>query len=234
MDSTLPSLAVALAEAARVIDDSSSVDDTLAAIAGAAAHSVPDIDHVGISIVHDSGEIETRAATGQLVWDLDGLQYELHEGPCVSALRQQSVVWVDDISSDGRWPRYTPAAVAAGLRAQLAVRLYYVDATLGTLNMYATRARVIDPDALEVAELFATHAALALGRARREEQLHEALHTRKVIGQAIGLVMERYGVDEDRAFGFLVRASSTGNVKLRDVAREVVDRANAGLDRARS
>jgi GAF domain-containing protein len=232
VDKTRPSLAVALAEAARMIDGSSSVEDTLAAIAAAAAVSVPDIDQVGISVIHRNGEIETRAATGRLVWDLDGLQYELGEGPCVSAMRDHPVVVVDDIRHDHRWPRYTPPAVAAGLRAQMAVRLYHEDHTIGALNMYATESTSIHPDALEAAELFAAHAALALGRARREAQLHEALDSRKVIGQAIGLVMERYAVDEDRAFGFLVRASSTGNVKLRDVAREVVDRANEVRARA--
>ncbi|WP_457206134.1 GAF and ANTAR domain-containing protein [Nocardioides sp. P5_C9_2] len=232
MDTTRPSLAVALAEAARMIDGSSSVEDTLAAIAAAAAVSVPDIDQVGISVIHRNGEIETRAATGRLVWDLDGLQYELREGPCVDAMRESPVVVVDDIRHDQRWPHYTPPAVAAGLRAQMAVRLYHEEETIGALNMYSTDSTVINPDALEAAELFAAHAALALGRARREAQLHEALDSRKVIGQAIGLVMERYAIDEDRAFGFLVRASSTGNVKLRDVAREVVDRANQVSARA--
>lgn len=234
MDTTRPSLAVALAEAARMIDGSSSVEETLAAIAAAAAVSVPDIDQVGISVIHRSGEIETRAATGQLVWDLDGLQYELGEGPCVSAMLDQPVVVVDDLRHEQRWPRFTPRAVASGLQAQLAVRLFHEDSTLGALNMYATQATTIHREALEAAELFAAHAALALGRARREEQLHEALQTRKVIGQAIGVLMERYGIDEDRAFDFLVRASSTSNVKLRDVAREVVDRTNEGRQGAPS
>jgi AmiR/NasT family two-component response regulator len=74
--------------------------------------------------------------------------------------------------------------------------------------------------------LFAVHAALALGRARRESQLSEALATRKVIGQAIGLLMARYRINEERAFQFLVRASSTSNTKLRDIAREVVREAD--------
>ena len=84
----------------------------------------------------------------------------------------------------------------------------------------------MEPDAVRVAELFASHAAIALGRARREEQLNDALVTRKVIGQAIGLTMEHYQITEDRAFLFLVRASQTSNVKLRDVAQNVVDMAN--------
>ena len=92
--------------------------------------------------------------------------------------------------------------------------------------MYSTSGDQVDPDVQHLAELFATHAALALGRARQDEDLQTALGTRKVIGQALGIVMERYQLDEDRAFQFLVRVSSQGNVKLRDIAQEIVDRAN--------
>ena len=78
-----------------------------------------------------------------------------------------------------------------------------------------------------MAWLFAMHAALAMGRRRQIEQLNEALHTRKVIGQAIGIVMERYELDEDRALQFLVRVSRTGNIKLRTVAQEIVGKPTA-------
>jgi AmiR/NasT family two-component response regulator len=77
-----------------------------------------------------------------------------------------------------------------------------------------------------MADLFATHAAIALGHAEERENLNQALQSRKVIGQAIGILMERYQLTEDRAFSFLVRASSHGNIKLRDVAAELVDEAN--------
>ena len=77
-------------------------------------------------------------------------------------------------------------------------------------------------DAEDIASLFATHAAIALGHARDYDNLQTALATRKIIGQAIGILMERYDLDEDRAFAFLRRASSHSNVKLRDVAQELV------------
>ena len=97
--------------------------------------------------------------------------------------------------------------------AQLALQLYNDEGTIGGLNLYSTRSPTVEPDAVRVAELFASHAAIALGRARREEQLNDALVMRKVIGQAIGLTMEHYQITEDRAFLFLVRASQTSNVK---------------------
>jgi GAF domain-containing protein len=119
-----------------------------------------------------------------------------------------------------------PLAVAAGLRAQMGLRLFTERETLGSLNLYSTTSDTIDTDAVHLAELFAAHASLALGHARREEQLSAALLTRKVIGQAIGILMERHVLDEDRAFAYLTRVSSRCNIKLRDVAKEIVDQRN--------
>jgi AmiR/NasT family two-component response regulator len=91
--------------------------------------------------------------------------------------------------------------------------------------MYSTESADIDPDAVHVAEMFATHAALALGRSRRESNLNEAIATRQQIGMAVGLTMARFGIDEERAFAFLVRASNASEMKLRDLAREVIETA---------
>ena len=219
-------IAEALAEAARDINKPQTLDETLEAIVRAAQRSVPGFDHVGISITHRDGKIETLAATDPIVLRLDELQYELGEGPCLDAIREAPVVIVEHAEHDQRWPRYMPRAAPIGLRAQLALQLYNDEGSIGGLNLYSTRSPTVEPDAVRVAELFASHAAIALGRARREEQLNDALVTRKVIGQAIGLTMEHYQIPEDRAFLFLVRASQTSNVKLRDVAQNVVDMAN--------
>jgi len=223
-----PDLASALARAARTIDRKQSLDEALDAIVRTARTSIPGFDHVGISIIDRHDRIQTKAATDALVWELDRLQYDLGEGPCVSAMREVPVVAVPHAGRDQRWPRYMPEAVRAGLRSQLAVRLFLDDeGTMGGLNLYSTTSDTLDPDAESFADLFATHASIALGRAREIANLNDALNSRKVIGQAIGVVMERYGLDEDRAFAYLVRASSHANVKLRDIAQDLVDRANA-------
>jgi GAF domain-containing protein len=119
-----------------------------------------------------------------------------------------------------------PQAAQRGLRAQLAVGLYSDEETLGGLNLYSTESDTVDDDAVPIAELFASHAAIALGRSRHEGQLNDAIASRKVIGQAIGILMERYQIDEDRAFQFLIRASQTGNLKLKAVAEELVTTTN--------
>jgi GAF domain-containing protein len=223
-----PDIGQAIAAAARTINHPKSLDETLQTIAEVARDSVPGFDQVGISTLHKNGKVETRAFTGDLVLRLDEIQYSLSEGPCVDTLRDSDVVTAPKIRHDQRWPRYVPEAVALGVQSQLAVKLYLDDeGTLGGINFYSTISEEVDPDAEALADLFAAHSAIALGHARERESLNEALHSRKVIGQAIGILMERYEMNEDRAFAFLVRASSQGNIKLRDIAQELVDQRNS-------
>lgn len=220
-------LASAISSAARSINQAHSLDETLQRIVDVARESVPGFDAVGISTIDHRGNVLTRAKAGDLVDTLDALQYGLGEGPCVDTLRGARLVVAPHIGRDGRWPRYAPQAVQEGLRSQLAVRLYLDDeGTVGGINFYSTVSDEVDQEAESIADLFADHAAIALHNADERENLNQALHSRKVIGQALGIVMERYGLDEDRAFAFLVRASSTGNVKVRDIAQELVDQAN--------
>ena len=133
---------------------------------------------------------------------------------------------VENARHDQRWPNYMPLAAQKGLRAQLALKLHNDEQTLGSLNLYSTGSNTVARDAVQIAELFTSHAAIALGRSKHESQLNEAIASRKGIGQAIGILMERYQIDEDRAFQFLIRASQTGNIKLRTVAENLVTTTN--------
>ena len=219
-------LAEALAQAAREINQPQDVATVLEAIVHLTAQTVPGFEHVGVSVAHRDGTIETKASTDQLVRELDTLQYELGEGPCVYAIREEPVTAIDQVGHDERWPRYGPEAARRGVRSQMGVRLYVDEQTLGGLNLYSTSTGHIDPEQQEWIEPFAAHAALALGHASQREHLNTALDTRKLIGQAIGIVMERYQLNEDRAFKYLMRVSQHGNVKLRDVAAELVAQSN--------
>ena len=127
--------------------------------------------------------------------------------------------------------RRSVAAVRApgpgsGRRSQTAVKLHLDEYALGGINFYSTICDDVSLDAQALVRLFASHAAIALGHAHERETLNEALQTRKVIGEAIGILMERHTMNEDRAFAFLVRASSHTNIKLRDIAQELVDERN--------
>jgi GAF domain-containing protein len=220
-------IADVLAQVAQEINSPESLAATLQSIVHTAQRSLPGIDHVGVSVAQRGGRVETKAATGDLVLELDELQYSLNEGPCLYAISAATVVRVENAAHDDRWPRYLPAAVRLGLRSQLGLQLGLDGKTLGGLNMYSTSVDTLDDETLHMAELFAVHAALAMGRARTEEQLRAGMSTRTLIGQALGLLMERYGIDEDAAFAFLSRASSVNNTKLRGVAAEIVADANA-------
>lgn len=215
-------LARVLAEAAEQINAPRSLEQTLGAIVQAALSSVPGFDHVGISVSHHGGQIETLAATDTFVEKIDAIQYDLREGPCVTALRQDRLVMVAGDETDRRWPRFLPQARDVGLRSQMAIRLFHQRHSVGALNFYSTCQDTIDPQAPMSAELFATHASLALGHAREVDGLNTAMETRSLIGQAMGILMERYRISSENAFHFLTRTSQETNTKLRDVAAELV------------
>jgi GAF domain-containing protein len=213
----------ALAEAARTINQPQSMDETLDAIAHTARQNIPGFDEVGISLMHSNGKVETKAATGDLVWKLDALQYDLGEGPCVSSLHEEPVIVVDHIRHSQRWPEYVPQGVKLGLKSQMALRLYVDDhGTIGGINLYSTSSEEIEPHAPQLAQVFAAQAAVALGHRQEINHLNEALASRQAIGEAIGVLMERYNLDEQAAFNFLARLSSHQNVKLRDIAASMV------------
>lgn len=173
-----------------------------------------------------------RAATSALVLELDSLQYSLHEGPCVDSLDGAEVVIAPRIAHDDRWPNYVPSAVPRGLKSQLAVRLHLAsEGTVGGLNLYSTTdVDVADEDVI-VAGLFATHAAAALGSARRNQTLDAAVESRQTVGQALGIVMERYQIDDTTAQAFLWRASSHTNTKVRDIAASLIADHNENVER---
>ena len=215
-------VAEALAHATESINESRDFEDTLDAIVHATRTSLPEFGHVSISLRHRDRTIETKAGTDQLVWELDNVQYGLARVRASRRLRR-SRSWsssTSDTTSAG--PATSPRRLAKGVRSQVAVRLFSRGRHMGGLNLYSTDHDEVDEGCVGTARLFATHAAVVLGHVEQEDQLHEALQSRKVIGQAIGIVMERYRVDAERAFQFLMRASQNSNVKLRDVATEVV------------
>jgi GAF domain-containing protein len=219
--------AQSIAEAARTLNKPRGLHDTLQTIVEVACNSVPGFDHAGIATVEKKGAIETRAFTGDLVLSLDKAQYALREGPSSATLQGGEAVSVSSLRREQRWPQYVRQALQAGVRSQLAVKLYLDEGTLGGINFYSTVSDEVSEDAQALAGLFATHAAIALGHAQERQSLNEGLQTRKAIGEALGILMERYGMNEDRAFAFLVRASSHSNIKLRVIAEQLVQEANA-------
>jgi GAF domain-containing protein len=129
---------------------------------------------------------------------------------------------VPDLAAEHRWPRFTRRAAGLAIASMLAVQLFVRGDDLGALNLFGAGPNAFDEESEHVALLFAAHAAVALAGAQAQEQLREAMGTRAVIGQAQGILMERFCIDDNRAFALLVRASQEGNRKLRDIAADVV------------
>ena len=197
------------------------LDQTLSRITAAAVQVLPDVSMSSISVRHADGSLETVAPTNELLCEVDAKQYELREGPCYEAATEEGTVVSTDLANDDRFPRYREAALAAGIRAQVGIRLFDTGSSQGALNLYSDRVGAFE-DLGTLADLFREQSAMALAYAQEVQTLRDAVQTRQMIGQAVGVVMERYKLNDQRAFAFLTRLSSTRNVKLRLIAQEVV------------
>ena len=213
--------ASSFAEIARLLDAEPGVENTVERIALLAREMVS-CDYAGVTLLHAHGRLETAVATHEAVEKCDALQYEYGEGPCLQAIWSQDTFIVDDLTRDSRWPRWGPEAARLGLRSILAVRLFSHGETHGALNLYGSAPRQFDDDDVALAHIFATHASIAFATAREQEDLRRAIDSRHLIGQAQGILMERFDIDADRAFDVLRRYSQDRNIKLRLIAEQIV------------
>jgi hypothetical protein len=216
-----------LADTARFPTTDSEPDSALDAIARLALTSLPGIDQVGVALARSGAAIETIAGTGSLVWELDQLQCSSHDGPSVTALEQTGTVVLQHAALEHRWPRFTGPAAARGLRSLLAIRLDAGHKATGVMTMYSTSTDTVDDQTRRLGPLFATHSALAVRHARTVRDLNAVLESRHVIGLACGMLMKAYQIDQDRAFAILTRVSQEKNTKLRKVAQDLVNAAEA-------
>jgi GAF domain-containing protein len=196
-------------------------EEALSGIAASATTNIPGVDFVSITVHDEEDGFHTVAATEELAERLDSLQYELCEGPCYAAVTDERFVLSNDLASACDFPRYGAQAAELGVGSQAAIQLAHNGERAG-LNLYARSTGAFDRSTVQLAELFASQAGAVLEYAVQVEQLSEALHTRTDIGTAVGIVMERYGVDRDRAFAFLVRNSNDRNIKIRVLAQQVI------------
>jgi len=202
------------------------LDHTLRQVVQAAVEVLPQVDRASITVRHDDGRLETAQPTDDALLRLDGAQYDLHEGPCYEAATDEVHVIAPDLAHDDRFPRYAAVALEQGVRAQAGLRLFDTPRSQGALNLYSRQAGAF-ADLADLGDLFVHQAGIALAYAQEVEDLRKALETRRTIGQAIGIIMERYELTDERAFAFLTRLSSHRNVKLRQVALEVVEETQA-------
>jgi len=212
----------AFARLALELSRTTTVDQTAAQIVAFGMRTV-DTQFAGITMIRGRGKFETVGPSAQVVADADRLQYTLAEGPCVDAATSSQTVLSADLATDERWPRWGPAAAELGFHSVLSAELHAGGHRIGSINLYGAVGRKFTHEDADVARLFASHAAAALAAVSLREGLQNALDTRTIIGQAQGVLMERFEIDADRAFAILRRYSQDGNRKLTDVARTVVE-----------
>jgi GAF domain-containing protein len=171
----------------------------------------------------------TVASSAESAVRLDETQYRAGDGPCLSAIRQQVVVHVPDLTHENRWPDYTAAALGEGVGSSLSVPLVLEGEAVAGLNLYSTRSHGFNGEDISMVETYSYHASKALRLAVRISQLAEAktnlmaaLESRTTIDLATGAVMAQNRCSQETAFKILTIASSTRNVKLRDIAASVV------------
>lgn len=180
--------------------------------------------HASISLLERGAAVRPLAVTGEVARKLEELQWALREGPSVDALHgDEPVVGLHAgcPQDAARWPELAPRVDALGLCTVLAVRMAWESKTLGVMTLGCDAGQGLPPETVVLASAFAAHAAATVALARKAEQLELAMVTRQEIGQAVGILMERYGLTADAAFAYLRRLSQNGNVKLRDMAAQL-------------
>lgn len=197
-------------------------------------HALAELDatYGGITLLTPGPRLETVAPSSPIVSDLDGLQTELGEGICFESDWPGELLSSENLIGDHRWPAWAPKAAALGIASFLAVELAAVDGRrIGALNLYWTSPRRFTAEDVAFAQIFAQHAAVALSNVITRDQLRVALDARKRIGQAQGMLMERFGLDEQQAFLLLRRYSQDHNIKLRVIADRLVETGLLPVDR---
>jgi len=200
---------------------------------------VPESSGAGVTLIDHQGRRTSAAATDEIVARADTLQYELDEGPCLTAWAEQTMVVVDDTATDLRFPQWSPAADAMGLRSCLSTPLAAGGVALGAMKVYGEEPGVFQESAQRRLSMLSSPAAVLVANMQAYEQaqeltqnLHQAMSNRDMIGMAKGILMAPGGVTQERAFAMLAAASQRQNRKLHGIAQDIVEATIARSDKA--
>lgn len=204
------------------------LSDTLLQVARIATSALR-ADMAGLTLLYPDGQARTAVSTSDEADELDQAQYDSNRGPCLEAFRTKAQLRVDDTSTDRRWPEYAAVAVAHKVRSSLSSPLIVVGDGIGALNLYSSEPRHFDDDDADDLAIYASQAAVALANAQAyweqaslAEGLATAMQSRATIEQAKGVIMAMRGVPEHEAFEVLRKTSQDRNVKVRELAHQIV------------
>lgn len=209
------------------------IDATLQGVTASAVDLIESVESADVLLVAGPELFRSVAATSQLAVEIDDLQKRFREGPCLDAAIGKTVVMCNDLRDDARWPSFAEAAVSAGVHSLMSFQLYTHNARMGALNLFGTKPDAFTAEHEAVGAMLATHAAVALIADDERLQFQSALASRDIIGQAKGMIMERFEVDAVRAFELLRSLSQNTNTRLAEVAEELVSRGPDPIPRKR-
>lgn len=213
-----------LAALARTLHSQPTSQETLDHAVEAALALIGGCESAGISLARRDRRIRTAAATSDVPVRSVEIQRELHEGPCLETTWEDNVIRVRDLAEEVRWPRWTEAVRAElDVASVMCVPLSTHEGRLEVLSLYSSSSDAFDAGDEMVALTVAAQAAVALASVEQVEQLGDALSSRTMIGQAVGLTMHRFGLTGDQAFDVLRRHSNERNRKLASLAKEMVE-----------
>ncbi|MDJ0396470.1 GAF and ANTAR domain-containing protein [Rhodococcus sp. G-MC3] len=220
-DGHVPHSGLALAELSHAFFHPDSLEDTLLGVTAACTQLLPAA--IGTDVLIISGKkFQSHAATNDLPVRLDELQEEYGEGPCIDAALDTLVVRSNNLSADERWPRFSEAATDLGIHSVLSFKLYTSNEGVGALNIFGGRGGFSSQDE-EVGLMLAANAAMALYTVNKTQQFTSALASRDLIGQAKGMIMERYRLGSVQAFQLLSKYSQNENIPVHALAQRIVD-----------
>jgi len=223
----------AITELAGIVLVTEDLSKTYVEMCRIAVRAVPPA--VGASVTTYPEGRPAAAASDPWAQDLDELQFEEHEGPCLDAYRTGNAFRVRDFESETRWPFYSQQAVRKGARSMTSVPLTAQGNVVGALNLYSRSADAFDAEATALAHVVAGQVGLAsqvsaafFRHRDLAEQLADAMASRAVIEQAKGVIMADRRCDADAAFAILREMSQRNHRKLREIARDVVENVSRG------
>jgi GAF domain-containing protein len=216
-------LAHRMAELARSVAGPRDIDDVLSGVTSTTVELLTGADTAGVLLVSKGGKFESLSGTSDLIYEADRLQEKHNAGPCVEAAVNELVVRTEDFETETRWPEYSREVCKLGVRSSISFKLYTGDRTAGALNVFSRRPHGFDADSEVIGSILAAHAAAAILANRESQQLQAALLSRDLIGQAKGILMERFDLDAVGAFEMLRKLSQQMNVRLAEIAKQVVE-----------
>ncbi|WP_229904920.1 GAF and ANTAR domain-containing protein [Lentzea cavernae] len=212
-----------------------SPDDALQQLTETAINAIADADAVTLTVMTQQ-QPRTAAATDPILVDIDEKQFSADRGPCMQSARTLEAVRAVVGEHQDEWPEFEAAAASHDIRAYLSVPVVLPSGDggeaqhLGSINVYSRTAEAFDPFDEGLMRLFTTTASATIASAQHSQRLHDqiqslerALVTRAVIDQAKGVLMAVHKCSADEAFDMLVQRSQHENIKLRDIARNLLD-----------